>query len=111
MDSDAEDEDQPEQHVHVVTSNPPDQFEDERSFNHWLHSHPLHEGEHNWRGAQMMGFGATHQPQDEDEDEQDSEPVDHGQESQVSAGVVDEKPVDYSYLHGWKSPSHQQDTK
>jgi len=88
--SDFEDdqEDQEDHHIHNVTSDPPDRFPHEEEFSEWLHSHPIHESDHDWQGAKQMGFDDLHSPGDseDDDEEYNEEPQtdDRGQESRES---------------------------
>lgn len=106
-------------HIHHVTADPPDQFPHEIEFNRWLHSHPIHESDHEWNSVKTMGgFKDLHIPSPEGEDdEQSSAESDRagfqgGEPDQGSDGEPESaEPEDYSYLdsyqHGDRKPAEE----
>lgn len=105
--------------VHQVVSNPHDRSPDEEDFSHWLHTHPLHEGEHDWNVARAIhGIKDTHKPVGEEEEYDDIDDERHV-ENAYKKHVRDQKMndyydryvnnkndnqlEDYSYLNEWGS--------
>lgn len=89
-------QDEPE--AAVVTSDPPDRTPEEQAFSSWLHSYPIHEGEREFEHMKTLGVEDTHQPEDEDDDEE-SAPPDLRSQGEVVA--PDGRGQDFSYLDDW----------
>lgn len=104
----AGEEDEGSQYIHHVTADPPDRFPHEVEFSKWLHSHPLHESEHEWNAVRSMGgFKDLHVPASEEEDDEYSsaEPDHSGPEGVTpdqEPGGEEEEPEDYSYLDSYQ---------
>lgn len=63
--------------VHHVVADPPDKNPSEEAFSLWLHSHPIHESEHEYQQARSMGIGLgeMHDPETnyEEADDEDTD--------------------------------------
>ena len=69
-------------HASQVTSEPPARFPHEQEFSYWLHTHPIHESEHEYEGLKQMGAGDLHEPETEHED---ADVADEGSSSSVGS--------------------------
>lgn len=111
-----EEDDEGSRYIHHVTADPPDRFPHEVEFSRWLHSHPIHESEHEWNAVKMMGgFKDLHVPAPEGEDDEYSSAESdrsgpQGVTSDQESGESQE-PEDYSYLdsyqHGDRTPAEK----
>ncbi len=101
-------EDEGSQYIHHVTADPPDRFPHEVEFSRWLHSHPIHESEHEWNAVRSMGgFKDLHVPASEEEDDEYSSaepdrPGSEGVTSDQESGSTEKEPEDYSYLDSYQ---------
>jgi len=88
--------------AHSVVADPPDRFDHEVGFSEWLHSHPLHESEHEWQYLNQMAGGKLDLPNPEtDHEEPDDVDAEDELDSTDRSGPADES----TPQSAWEEPA------